>query len=624
MLFTIASAALAALTLVTPVDAGQFVIPAATLAVARLDPIVNPGTIGGHAHSLLGASNIRDVLNTPEEQLRAGCTSAKVQLDKSSYWVPTIYYIRKDGTYEGMAHSTRVYYNVDPSFTPFPPGMRIVTGDAMSRNQLQENVRGIKMDFAALGRQDWGIFLPNTTAYPTFPGAPRAGIHFPSCGWANQSLDSHDHFSHLTWPISTGGNRVWQEPQSGTCPESHPIRYPGLFMETNYYPTDEQIAEWGTRSNHFILSNGDLLGTSYHADFVNGWPTDVLASAIQNCGQSGEDLASCPAFAGADLADTTRFNCRLQGMVPAEQNGYQEPLQYLPGCNPEWPESAGDKKPTSCPWRKPDPGFTPPNAYYSESILEMTLPLAIEMDPQAEANWTSYTKAPGKLAKISVWGSDQGWGRFFKFLSKVPVMIGTAQDVMDNLNMDTAVFKHCKVEGMQDMSSFTSDTPASVVGKDRWRVLQVPSDTPTYLAIGGPLKTDSVTAPTGASDVDAANNVANNTAAAAPTASAPSDASGASSAAATPTDQAPSAASDVSSGASTPLASPSPSGPANKPVEIPGGGNNLLAHNDEAGPSTASAASTPEVSGSSRPGSKVSGGRKKCTRRRRRRRGSRL
>ncbi|KLT44278.1 hypothetical protein CC85DRAFT_242760, partial [Cutaneotrichosporon oleaginosum] len=336
MLFSVATAALAALSLANPVDAAQFVIPAATLASTRIDPIVNPGTIGGHVHSLMGASNIRDVLNTPEEQLRAQCSSAKVQDDKSSYWVPTLYYIRKDGTYEGMAHQTRVYYTFSDQVTPWPSGMRIVTGDAMNRNMQRSKTRGIKMDFAALPRDKWEIYLPNTTTHPGFPGGPRAGIAFPSCGWANQSLDSDDHWSHLAWPIKTGGGTIWEAPDSFECPASHPIRYPGLFIETNYYPSPAQEAEWGTRSNHFIFSNGDMLGTSYHADFVNGWKPEVLAQALKTC-NVGENLAACAAFQAGGTDDTTKNNCRFQGMIPAEQNGYQEPLQHLPGCNPEWP-----------------------------------------------------------------------------------------------------------------------------------------------------------------------------------------------------------------------------------------------------------------------------------------------
>lgn len=224
MLFNLGSIAIAALATgasLVQARSDPFVIHSLPpIAVARIDPIVNPGEVGSHVHSLFGASNIRNVLNTPEEQLNAECTSAIAEADKSNYWAPTLYYIRKDGTYEGMVHSARAYYFTPPNATPWPPGMRIVTGTAMSRDLSDTRTRGIFIDV----QRKLGWFLPNTTSHPTYPGGPKTGIHFPSCGWANQSLDSWDHFSHLAWPINTGGGKIWDCIRCDTCPESHPIK----------------------------------------------------------------------------------------------------------------------------------------------------------------------------------------------------------------------------------------------------------------------------------------------------------------------------------------------------------------------------------------------------------------
>lgn len=226
-----AIAALAAGASVADASSDPFVIRAmGAIAVARIDPIINPGKVAGHVHSLFGASNIRDVLNTPEEQQRATCTSAIVGGDKSSYWAPTLYYIRKDGTYEGMVHGSRAYYFNAPNTTPWPPGMRIVTGTAMSRDLSDHRTGGIVFDI----NNQLGHYLPNTTSHPSWPGGPRTGIHFPSCGWANQSLDSSDHFSHLTWPINTGGGKIWECIRCDKCPESHPIKV-GHTVANSYH-----------------------------------------------------------------------------------------------------------------------------------------------------------------------------------------------------------------------------------------------------------------------------------------------------------------------------------------------------------------------------------------------------
>lgn len=62
-------------------DARPFVI-------ARMDPIVDPGRASGHVHAIVGASNFRNVPNTPQEAQEAECTSVLFQADKSNYWYP--------------------------------------------------------------------------------------------------------------------------------------------------------------------------------------------------------------------------------------------------------------------------------------------------------------------------------------------------------------------------------------------------------------------------------------------------------------------------------------------------------------------------------------------------------
>lgn len=56
------------------------------MVAGRIDPIVNPNQLASHVHVIMGANNIRDVLNTPDEVNRASCTSATISADKSLYW----------------------------------------------------------------------------------------------------------------------------------------------------------------------------------------------------------------------------------------------------------------------------------------------------------------------------------------------------------------------------------------------------------------------------------------------------------------------------------------------------------------------------------------------------------
>jgi len=71
-----------------PVLAYDTVVSGNMIYVGRTDPIVQPGAASQHVHNVFGASNFREYLNQPSEQLKAPCTSMKSTADKSNYWVP--------------------------------------------------------------------------------------------------------------------------------------------------------------------------------------------------------------------------------------------------------------------------------------------------------------------------------------------------------------------------------------------------------------------------------------------------------------------------------------------------------------------------------------------------------
>jgi hypothetical protein len=92
---------------------GLWVVSLRPILQARMDPLMVPGKIGGHVHNILGASNFRVDLNTPDEQQNAGCSTAPLQADKSSYWTPALYFINPDGKYEPIpSNHNRAYYKV--------------------------------------------------------------------------------------------------------------------------------------------------------------------------------------------------------------------------------------------------------------------------------------------------------------------------------------------------------------------------------------------------------------------------------------------------------------------------------------------------------------------------------
>lgn len=80
------------------------------------------------------------------------------------------------------------------------------------------------------------------------PDGIRAELMFPSC-WDGVNLDSDDHKSHVAYPDLV---------INGDCPDTHPVRLPGLFYETIW-----DMGSYTDRTGMFAFSNGDPLGKSW-------------------------------------------------------------------------------------------------------------------------------------------------------------------------------------------------------------------------------------------------------------------------------------------------------------------------------------------------------------------------
>lgn len=86
---TLALVALAALS--TP-TAAFFRLPCgAPIVVQRADPIVNPGALSGHVHTIMGGNGFGFEMDYKSTQ-KSTCSSCIVTQDMSNYWVPTLYY----------------------------------------------------------------------------------------------------------------------------------------------------------------------------------------------------------------------------------------------------------------------------------------------------------------------------------------------------------------------------------------------------------------------------------------------------------------------------------------------------------------------------------------------------
>ncbi|WVQ81180.1 hypothetical protein IAT38_003302 [Cryptococcus sp. DSM 104549] len=395
---------------------------AQTLMIGRLDPIVNPGAISTHVHNVVGASNFGWNLNDPETQTSATCSSTIVSDDMSNYWAPELYYQYSNGTFSPILSATRIYYfTKGQEVKPFPPGLEMITGMAGTKDLSNTKAAGVRISCDHGEETAW---LPNGTSHSGGCSTIAMGTYFPSCGLADGSVTSDDHFSHMAWPQSYNGTVLVDDVNGQYCPDSHPINYPTIFAQFNYYLNDDQ--PWRNDECTLILANGDCSGNTYHADFHNGWKQSTLQAAINKCGDGngpGEDLMACAPLA-ATTSESATWDCRLEGPIPAEEVGLWRPIDALPGCNPVWKSGVPDKP--TCDQTLEEPGMVGPNVYFANQVYRTHIPMALTEVQNASA-LTGLIPAVGNTgdSKLRQWGTDgvnvksQTVGTYAEIVAKV-------------------------------------------------------------------------------------------------------------------------------------------------------------------------------------------------------------
>ena len=91
-------------------------------------------------------------------------------------------------------------------------------------------------------------------------------VKFPNC-WNGASTDSSNHRSHVTYPTS-----------SNTCPSTHPVKVPEIFLHVRYPP--------GHSGSGYKLSDGTQMP---HADFWNTWQQAKLVQLVNDCLRAGKN-----------------------------------------------------------------------------------------------------------------------------------------------------------------------------------------------------------------------------------------------------------------------------------------------------------------------------------------------
>jgi hypothetical protein len=238
------------------------------------DPIVLPGRPGrSHAHTFFGNTST-NAYSTLQSLLRA-TTTCKPHADKAAYWVPTLL---KNGR-EVRPAKAQIYYVLrgTTEMRAFPPGLRIVAGDAHASRPQNPAVVYWACGGHALRTK------PSPTAparCPVLRGRLEARlrgrsksillpvrgksflelhVNFPDC-WDGKHLDSVDHKSHMAYS------------RNYVCPPSHPVKVPLIRLMIRYPLT--------SGANVTLSSGGQLTG---HADFFNAWDGKALTRLVDDC-----------------------------------------------------------------------------------------------------------------------------------------------------------------------------------------------------------------------------------------------------------------------------------------------------------------------------------------------------
>ncbi|KAI1139092.1 hypothetical protein F5Y05DRAFT_380815 [Hypoxylon sp. FL0543] len=318
----------------------------------QMDPIVSPGVKSAHSHGIMGGSNF-NLTVTGDQLLDSQCTNTMILNDKSNYWVPTLWFQSPaNGTFKKVPlFYMNAYYKFDATndeIKAFPPGLKIVSGDAMKRTPPATG--GLQFDPTQGEIQPVQWTCPtqdsNIARYPAGSDGTKAGlpdpvnlgsgagfpvvncdgyasplrqdIHLPSCYNPDAGLD--DYKNNMAWPTPINGGKA-------DCPKGW-IHVPHLFYEV-YYDTLQFQNDWDVdgQNQPFVLSNGDRTGYSSHGDFISGWDENTLQTIIDGCNTGYGGMDTCPDIPGGINKET----CQMPSAFPDPTDEW---VEQLPGNNP--------------------------------------------------------------------------------------------------------------------------------------------------------------------------------------------------------------------------------------------------------------------------------------------------
>ena len=243
------------------------------LVTERLDPLLSPGGVSNHVHSIVGANGFAPTMDFAKTQ-SSTCSTISVKADKSNYWMPSLYFHARNGSFIRVPEKPdhRIYYKYgtgsngpDLERSEFPKGFRMITGNAMLRSDDG------KMGSAG-SQLNWQCHSGSNAKATGFPKGFTncdsygfaVSIRFPSC-WNGKDFDPSSPMGHVAFPTNRDG-------LAGCNAPFNVKRFPEIFVE--YYFNIKQFnGEYSASDIPWVLAQGDPTGYGFHVDFVSnpGW-----------------------------------------------------------------------------------------------------------------------------------------------------------------------------------------------------------------------------------------------------------------------------------------------------------------------------------------------------------------
>ncbi len=244
---------------------GKFRMQCGVSHADTVDPIVFPGsTTKSHMHTFFGNTGINAHTTANSLRTTGSSTCEGVALNRSAYWVPTLYNSKDEPLSPAQTH---IYYSsgrVDAGTVKlFPKGLRIVAGSAKATSPQPTSV--VSWFCTADARDTSRIVDTAKAQIPVCqPGQFLQGrVTFPQC-WDGRRLDSPDHNSHMAYA------------SGGKCPATHPRPLPEISQNFLWRVTDSTRG-WRLSSDPY---GG---GVSLHADWFDGWDRDTAQAFVTHC-----------------------------------------------------------------------------------------------------------------------------------------------------------------------------------------------------------------------------------------------------------------------------------------------------------------------------------------------------